>query len=75
LDLKWREMQRKMNFRHPKWQPKWKLCFDLKWWEIQEKLVSFWNLGPFIITKYTHWNMNLEVVLVTNMDCLSKLFY
>jgi hypothetical protein len=41
FDLKWRKMQSKINFGHPKWQPKSKFCFDLKWAEMQEKPVSF----------------------------------
>ena len=45
FDLKWREMQTKMNFGHSKWTPgghfqkkKWKLCFDPKWREMQLKM-------------------------------------
>jgi hypothetical protein len=38
-------MQTKMNFGHPKWLA----TTILKWQEMQEKLVSFRNLGPFIL--------------------------
>jgi hypothetical protein len=40
LDLKWREMQMKMNFRHPKWllAPIWNGCQN-------ESCVLIWNGG------------------------------
>jgi hypothetical protein len=44
VDHKWREMQTKMNFRHPKWPlvailiKISKLSFGLKWREMQSKI-------------------------------------